>query len=98
MGLILVHTVKQKPIIKAQISGKLVTSGINDEAISLVHSEKARLRKMIMIIIIISMKLQSRRLTKHYMNFLSQTELGLDISLCGILDVVYFYIETMFSI
>ena len=27
-GLILVHTVKLKPIIKAQISGKLVTSGI----------------------------------------------------------------------
>ena len=30
--LILVHTVQQKPIIKAQISGKLVSSGISDVA------------------------------------------------------------------
>ena len=45
----LVHTVKLKPIIKRQISGKLVTSGINDVAIVSVHSEKTRL-KMIMII------------------------------------------------
>ena len=49
--LILVHTVKLKPIIKAQISGKLVTSGISDVAIASVHSEKTRLKKMIMIII-----------------------------------------------
>ena len=45
-----------KPIIKAQISGKLVTSGISDIAVASVHSEKTRLKKMIMIIIIISMK------------------------------------------
>ena len=30
----LVHTVKLKPIIKAQISGKFVTSGISDVAIA----------------------------------------------------------------
>ena len=51
-GPILVHTVKLKPIIKAQISGKLVTSGISDEAVASVHSEKTHLKKMIMIIII----------------------------------------------
>ena len=56
-GLILVHTVKLKPIIKAQISGKLVTSGISDVATVSVHSEKNRMKKcmMIMIIIIIIM-------------------------------------------
>ena len=51
-GLLLVRTVKLKPIIKAQISGKLVTSGISDVAIATVHSEKTRKKKMIMIIII----------------------------------------------
>ena len=47
------HTVKLKPIIKAQISGKLVTSGISDVATASVHSEKSCLKKLIMIIIII---------------------------------------------
>ena len=47
-GLILIHI---KPIIKAQISGKLVTSGISDVAITSVDSEKTRLKKMIFIII-----------------------------------------------
>ena len=47
-----------KAIIKAQISGKLVTSGISDVATASVHSEKTRMKKcmMIMIIIIISEK------------------------------------------
>ena len=49
-----VHTVKLKPIIKAQISGKLVSSGISDVTIATVHSEKTRMKKMIMIIIISS--------------------------------------------
>ena len=40
-----------KPIIKAQISGKLVTSGISDVATASVHSEKTRMKKMITIII-----------------------------------------------
>ena len=53
-GLILVHTVKLKPIIKAQISGKLVTSGISDVAIISVHSEKTRLKKLMNMIIIIT--------------------------------------------
>ena len=50
-GTFLVHTVKIKPIIKAQISGKLITSSISDEAIASVYFEKTRLKKMIMIII-----------------------------------------------
>ena len=37
--------------IKAQSSGKLVTRGISDVVIASVHSEKTRLKKMIMIII-----------------------------------------------
>ena len=50
----LVHTVKLKPIIKAQISGKLVTSGISNVATASVHSEKTWTKKWIMIIIIIT--------------------------------------------
>ena len=52
--LILVHTVQLKPIIKAQISGRMVSSGIS-EAITSVHSEKTRLKKCMMIMIIIIM-------------------------------------------
>ena len=44
------------------ISGKLVTSGISDVAIVSVHSEKTRLKKMIMIIIIISMNKSQLRI------------------------------------
>ena len=57
-----VHTVKLKPIIKAQISGKLVTSGIIVVAFASVYSEKIRMKKlMIMIIIIIIMNLSQKR-------------------------------------
>ena len=60
----LVLTVKLKPIIKAQISGKLVTSGISDVATSSVHSEKTWAKKWIMIIIIIIIsKNKSQELT-----------------------------------
>ena len=48
------NTVKLKPIIKAQISGKLVTSGISDVATASVHSEKTRLKKLMIMIIIIT--------------------------------------------
>ena len=50
----LVHTVQLKPMIKAQISGRMVSSGISDVAIASVHSEKSCLKKLIMIIIIIT--------------------------------------------
>ena len=45
--LILVHTAHLKPKIKAQISGRMVSSGISDVVITSVHSEKTRLRKLI---------------------------------------------------
>ena len=37
---ILVHTVQLKPMIKAQISGRMISSGISDVAIASVHPEK----------------------------------------------------------
>ena len=43
----LVHTVQLKPMIKAQISAKLVTNGISYVAIASVHSKKTCLKKMI---------------------------------------------------
>ena len=60
--LFLVHVVQLKPTIKDQISGKLVTNGISDVAIASVNSEKTLTKKMIMIIIIISMN-KSQELT-----------------------------------
>ena len=47
------RTVKLKPIIKAQISGKMVSSGISDVATTSEYFEKTLLKKMIMIITII---------------------------------------------
>ena len=49
---ILVHTVQLKPMIKAKISGRMISSGISDVAIASVHSKKTRLKKLIMIMII----------------------------------------------
>ena len=48
--LILVHTVQLKPMIKAQISGRMISSGISEVAIASVHSEKTRLKKLMIII------------------------------------------------
>ena len=42
---ILVHTVQLKPMMKAQISGRMVSSSISDVAFALVHSEKTCLKK-----------------------------------------------------
>ena len=53
---ILVHTVELKPMIKAQISGRMVSSGITDVAFASVHSEKTRLKTLMEIIIIITEK------------------------------------------
>ena len=52
--LILVHTVQLKPI---HFSRRMVSSGTSNVAITSVHSEKTRLKKLIMIIIIMK-KLQ----------------------------------------
>ena len=52
--LLLAHTVQLKQRIKAQISGRMKSSGISDVANTSVHSEKTRLKKLIMIIIIMN--------------------------------------------
>ena len=52
---ILVHTVQLKPMIKAQISQRLISSGISYVAIASVYFEKTRLMKLIMIIIIMNL-------------------------------------------
>ena len=49
--LILVHTVQLKLMIKAQISGRLVSSGLSDVVITSVYSEKTRLKKLMKMII-----------------------------------------------
>ena len=60
--LILVHTIQLKPMIKAHSSGKMASSGISDIVITSVHSEKTRLKKlmirimMMMMMIIITSK------------------------------------------
>ena len=45
-------TVQLKPMIKAQFSGKLVSSGVSDVVIASVDSEKTRLKKLTKMIII----------------------------------------------
>ena len=50
--LILVHTVQLKPMIKVQISGRMVSSGISDVVFASMHSEKTCLKKCMMIMII----------------------------------------------
>ena len=51
--LILVHTIQLKPFVKAQISGRMVSSGMSDVAFVSVHSEKTRLKKLMMMKMII---------------------------------------------
>ena len=47
------HTVKLKPMIKAQISERMVSSGINDVAFISVYSENTRLKKCLSMIILL---------------------------------------------
>ena len=56
--LILVHTGLLNAMIKTQISGKMVYSGISDVVLASVHSEKSRLKKSMIMIIIIMNKSQ----------------------------------------
>ena len=49
--LIKVQTVQLKPITKAQISGRMVSSGTSDVAFASVYSEKTCLKKLLMIFI-----------------------------------------------
>ena len=48
--LILVPTVQLKPMIQAQISGRMASIGISDVVTASVYSEKTRLKKLMMII------------------------------------------------
>ena len=59
--LILVHTIQLKPMIKAQNSGRMASSGISDVAITSVHSEKTCLKKGMMIVIIIGERVKRAR-------------------------------------
>ena len=55
---IVVHTVKLKPMLKAQISGRMASSCTSDVVTVSVNSEKTRLKKLMKIIIIIMNKSQ----------------------------------------
>ena len=48
VDVILVHRVQLKPMTKAQISGRMESSGISDVAFASVYSEKSRLKKLMM--------------------------------------------------
>ena len=47
--LISVHTVQLKPMVKAQSSGRMVSSGTSDVVIASVYTEKTRLKKLMMM-------------------------------------------------
>ena len=49
---VLVHIVQLKPMIKAQISVRMVSSGTSDVVFCSVHSEKIRLKELLIMIII----------------------------------------------
>ena len=51
--LILVHAVQLKPTIKVQISGRMASIGISDVVTTSVYSEKTRMKKLMMKMIII---------------------------------------------
>ena len=50
-------------MIKAQIPGRMVSSGISDVAIASVHSKKTRLKKCMMIIVMIMLMNKSQQTT-----------------------------------
>ena len=70
--LILVHTVQLKAMIKAQISGRMVSSGTSDVAIY----EKTRLKKLMKIIIIMN-KLQETTVFSGHQKLTSAMKLCL---------------------
>ena len=49
----LIFSPQLKPMIKAHLSGRMVSSGISDVAFASVHSEKTHLKKLMMMKIII---------------------------------------------
>ena len=55
-GLSLAHTEKLKPMIKSQISGRMLSGSISDVVFTPVYSEKTRLKKCLIMIIVINRK------------------------------------------
>ena len=53
-GFHFVHTVQLKPMLKVQISGRIASIGISNVVTTSVYSEKTRLKKLMMIMIIIT--------------------------------------------
>ena len=51
--LVLVHTVQLKPMIKAQISARMVSSSISDVAFTSAHQKKLMMMMKMIIIVII---------------------------------------------
>ena len=66
---------KAKANDRAQISGRMVSSGISDVAIASVHSEKTHMKKMIMIIIINMHKSQESMVFGGHQKLTSATKL-----------------------
>ena len=56
------NTVQLKPMIKAHSSGRMFSSGISGVVIASVHSEKTRLKKLMIMIIIMMNKSQEMML------------------------------------
>ena len=84
-GLILVHIVKLKPFIKAQISGRMISSCISDVVIASVYSEKTRLMKLMMMMkmiitfnIIIMNKSQNTTVVRGRQKFTSAMRVRLE--------------------
>ena len=61
--LILVHAVQLKPMIKVQISGRMASIGISDVVTASVYSEKTRMKKLMMKMIIIIIMNKSQETT-----------------------------------
>ena len=61
--LILVRAVQLKPTIKVQISGRMASIGISDVVTASVYSEKTRMKKLMMKMIIIIIMNKSQELT-----------------------------------
>ena len=56
----LVQAVQLKPTVKVQISGRMASIGISDVVSASVYSEKTRMKKLMMKIIIISIMNKSQ--------------------------------------
>ena len=71
------HIVQLEPMIKAHSSGRMVSSSISDVVITSVHSEKTRLKKLMMMMMKMTIKPQ------HACTRGLQWSLCLSVSLLG---------------